>query len=133
MSKFLELKNISKTFEENKKLQVIKNLSYNFNKGKPTWLKDSWLINLETMEVNEIKSKETPSARYSASLITTKNSVSILFGGNDGGLRYQSNQEMKNIQRSKNWMVSYVNVRSLHCHLEDVLKDNYLLLSLIHI
>ena len=34
MSKFLELKNISKTFEENKKLQVIKNLSYNFNKGK---------------------------------------------------------------------------------------------------
>ena len=69
---------------------------YNYNKGKPTWLKDSWLINLETMEVNEIKSKETPSARYSASLITTKNSVSILFGGNDGGLRYQSNQEMKN-------------------------------------
>ena len=34
MSKFLELKNISKTFETNKKLQVIKNLSYNFHKGK---------------------------------------------------------------------------------------------------
>ena len=34
MSKFLELKNISKTFETSKKLKVIKNLSYNFKKGK---------------------------------------------------------------------------------------------------
>ena len=34
MSKFLELNNISKTFETNQKLRVIKNLSYNFNKGK---------------------------------------------------------------------------------------------------
>ncbi len=34
MSKFLELKNISKTFEISKKLKVIKNLSYNFKKGK---------------------------------------------------------------------------------------------------
>ena len=31
MSKFLELNNISKTFETNQKLRVIKNLSYNFN------------------------------------------------------------------------------------------------------
>ena len=34
MSKFLKLNNISKTFETNQKLRVIKNLSYNFNKGK---------------------------------------------------------------------------------------------------
>ncbi len=34
MSKFLELNNISKTFETSKKLKVIKNLSYNFKKGK---------------------------------------------------------------------------------------------------
>ena len=34
MSKFLELNNISKTFETNQKIRVIKNLSYNFNKGK---------------------------------------------------------------------------------------------------
>ena len=34
MSKFLELNNISKTFERSKKIKVIKNLSYNFNKGK---------------------------------------------------------------------------------------------------
>ncbi len=52
MSKFLELKNISKTFEENKKLQVIKNLSYNFNKGKiyslmgPSGSGKSTLLNL---------------------------------------------------------------------------------------
>ena len=34
MSKFLELNNISKTFKTSKKLKVIKNLSYNFKKGK---------------------------------------------------------------------------------------------------
>ena len=34
MSKFLELNNISKTFETSKKLKVLKNLSYNFKKGK---------------------------------------------------------------------------------------------------
>ena len=52
MSKFLELKNISKTFEKNKKLQVIKNLSYNFHKGKvysimgPSGSGKSTLLNL---------------------------------------------------------------------------------------
>ncbi len=52
MSKFLELKNISKTFETNKKLKVIKNLSYNFNKGKiyslmgPSGSGKSTLLNL---------------------------------------------------------------------------------------
>ena len=34
MSKFLKLNSISKTFETSKKLKVIKNLSYNFKKGK---------------------------------------------------------------------------------------------------
>jgi ABC-type lipoprotein export system ATPase subunit len=52
MSKFLELKNISKTFETNKKLRVIKNLSYNFHKGKiyslmgPSGSGKSTLLNL---------------------------------------------------------------------------------------
>ena len=52
MSKFLELKNISKTFETNKKLQVIKSLSYNFNKGRiyslmgPSGSGKSTLLNL---------------------------------------------------------------------------------------
>ena len=52
MSKFLELKNISKTFETNKKLQIIKNLSYNFHKGKiyslmgPSGSGKSTLLNL---------------------------------------------------------------------------------------
>ena len=52
MNKFLELKNISKTFETDKKLQVIKNLSYNFHKGKiyslmgPSGSGKSTLLNL---------------------------------------------------------------------------------------
>jgi len=34
MNNFLELKNISKHFNIDKKIKVLKNLSYNFNKGK---------------------------------------------------------------------------------------------------
>ena len=52
MNKFLKLNNISKTFETSKKLKVIKNLSYTFNKGKiyslmgPSGSGKSTLLNL---------------------------------------------------------------------------------------
>ena len=52
MSKFLILNNITKTFETSKKLKVIKNLSYTFNKGKiyslmgPSGSGKSTLLNL---------------------------------------------------------------------------------------
>jgi len=52
MTKFLELNNISKTFETSKKLKVIKNLSYSFKKGKiyslmgPSGSGKSTLLNL---------------------------------------------------------------------------------------
>ena len=52
MSEPLKLKNISKTFETSKKLKVIKNLSYNFSKGKiyslmgPSGSGKSTLLNL---------------------------------------------------------------------------------------
>ena len=34
MNNYLEIKNISKTFNTSKKLRVLKNLSFNFSKGK---------------------------------------------------------------------------------------------------
>ena len=52
MNNLLELKNISKTFDTNKKLRVLKNLSYNFKKGKtyslmgPSGSGKSTLLNL---------------------------------------------------------------------------------------
>ena len=52
MNKFLKLTNISKTFKASKKLKVIKNLSYTFNKGKiyslmgPSGSGKSTLLNL---------------------------------------------------------------------------------------
>ena len=52
MSNFLELKNISKTFNNSKKLKVLKNLSYKFKKGKtysimgPSGSGKSTLLNL---------------------------------------------------------------------------------------
>ena len=52
MNNFLELRNISKTFKNSKKLKVLKNLSYNFKKGKtyslmgPSGSGKSTLLNL---------------------------------------------------------------------------------------
>ena len=52
MNSFLELKNISKHFNIDKKIKVLKNLSYNFNKGKmysligPSGSGKSTLLNL---------------------------------------------------------------------------------------
>jgi len=52
MNKFLQLKNISKNFNTEKKIKVLKNLSYDFNKGKiyalmgPSGSGKSTLLNL---------------------------------------------------------------------------------------
>ena len=52
MSKFLQLKNISKNFNIEKKIKVLKNLSYDFHKGKvysligPSGSGKSTLLNL---------------------------------------------------------------------------------------
>ena len=52
MNSFLQLKNISKYFNTEKKVKVLKNLSYNFNKGKmyaligPSGSGKSTLLNL---------------------------------------------------------------------------------------
>ncbi len=52
MNSYLELKNISKSFKTEKKIKVLKNLSYHFNKGKvyslmgPSGSGKSTLLNL---------------------------------------------------------------------------------------
>ena len=52
MNNFLQLKNISKSFKSEKKIKVLKNLSYNFSKGKvyslmgPSGSGKSTLLNL---------------------------------------------------------------------------------------
>eukprot|EP00944_MAST-04C_sp_MAST-4C-sp1_P013180 g13180.t1 len=66
---------------------------YNHANGKATWLNDLWEINLKTMEFREVHNENSPVARYSASLTPTKSSVAMLFGGNDGGLRFQAGRK----------------------------------------
>ena len=52
MSNFVKLTNVSKTFEEQKKVNVLKKISYNFKKGKiyslmgPSGSGKSTLLNL---------------------------------------------------------------------------------------
>ena len=86
MSKFLELNNISKTFETSKKLKVIKNLSYTFNKGKiyslmgPSGSGKSTLLNL-------------------ISLIDNPSNGSIKF--NDNEINYTENEEKDKFRAKK--------------------------------
>ena len=91
MNKFLKLNNISKTFETSKKLKVIKNLSYNFSKGKiyslmgPSGSGKSTMLNL-------------------ISLIDHPSNGSILI--NSSKINYLD-QEQNDIFRSKNIGIVY--------------------------
>ena len=94
MSKFLELKNISKTFKENKKLHVIKNLSYNFNKGKiyslmgPSGSGKSTLLNL----ISLIDRPSSGVIKFNNQMINfDKKNKNDLFRAKNIGIIYQQN------------------------------------------
>ena len=100
MSKYLELKNISKSFETEKKIKVLKGLSQNFEKGKiyslmgPSGSGKSTLLNL-------------------ISLIDRPSSGQIMF--NENQINF-NNTEENDIFRSKKigivYPVSYTHLRA---------------------
>ena len=91
MSKYLELKNISKSFESEKKIKVLKGLSQNFEKGKvyslmgPSGSGKSTLLNL-------------------ISLIDRPSSGQIMFNQNQINF---NNKEENDIFRSKKIGIVY--------------------------
>ena len=94
MNNFLKLKNISKHFNTEKKIKVLKNLSYNFNKGKmyaligPSGSGKSTLLNL----ISLIDRPSHGSIKFNEDIVNfTNNKKNDIFRAKNIGIVYQQN------------------------------------------
>jgi ABC-type lipoprotein export system ATPase subunit len=94
MNNFLTLKNISKQFNTEKKIKVLKNLSYNFNKGKtyslmgPSGSGKSTLLNL----ISLIDRPTLGSIKFNNNSVNfTDNKKNDIFRSEKIGIIYQQN------------------------------------------
>ena len=94
MNKYLQLKNISKNFNIDKKIKVLKNLSYDFHKGKvyalmgPSGSGKSTLLNL----ISLIDRPSLGSVKFSNNQINFNNkNKNDIFRANNIGIVYQQN------------------------------------------
>jgi ABC-type lipoprotein export system ATPase subunit len=94
MNSFLQLKNISKHFNTDKKIKVLKNLSYNFNKGKmyalmgPSGSGKSTLLNL----ISLIDRPTIGSIQFNENIVNFENNKkNDLFRAKNIGIVYQQN------------------------------------------
>ena len=94
MNSFLQLKNISKHFNTDKKIKVLKNLSYNFNKGKmyalmgPSGSGKSTLLNL----ISLIDRPSLGSIKFNENIANfDNNKKNDLFRAKNIGIVYQQN------------------------------------------
>jgi len=94
MNSFLQLTNISKHFNTDKKIKVLKNLSYNFNKGKmyalmgPSGSGKSTLLNL----ISLIDRPSVGSIQFNENTVNfNNNKKNDLFRAKNIGIVYQQN------------------------------------------
>ena len=94
MNSFLQIKNISKHFNTDKKIKVLKNLSYNFNKGKmyalmgPSGSGKSTLLNL----ISLIDRPSLGSIQFNENIVNfDNNKKNDLFRAKNIGIVYQQN------------------------------------------
>jgi len=94
MNSFLQLKNISKHFNTDKKIKVLKNLSYDFNKGKmyalmgPSGSGKSTLLNL----ISLIDRPSVGSIQFDKNIVNFgNNKKNDLFRAKNIGIVYQQN------------------------------------------
>ena len=115
MNNFLTLKNISKHFNTEKKIKVLKNLSYNFNKGKtyslmgPSGSGRSTLLNLISLidrpTLGSIKFNDNP-------VNFTDNKKNDIFRSEKIGIIYQQNNLLPDFTALENVYLANLSINN---------------------
>ena len=133
MSNFLELKNISKHFNTEKKIKVLKNLSYNFKKGKmyalmgPSGSGKSTLLNL----ISLIDRPTIGSIKFDDDLVNfSNNKKNDIFRAKNIGIVYQQNNLLSDFTSLENVYLANLSINndkdSARTKAIDLLKKNIL-------
>jgi ABC-type lipoprotein export system ATPase subunit len=115
MNSFLKLKNISKYFNTEKKVKVLKNLSYNFNKGKmyaligPSGSGKSTLLNL----ISLIDRPSHGSIKFNEDIVNFKNNKkNDIFRAKNIGIVYQQNNLLTDFTALENVYLASLSVNN---------------------
>ena len=115
MSNFLELKNISKHFNTEKKIKVLKNLSYNFKKGKmyalmgPSGSGKSTLLNL----ISLIDRPSIGSIKFNDDLVNfSNNKKNDIFRAKNIGIVYQQNNLLSDFTALENVYLANLSINN---------------------
>ena len=115
MNNFLELKNISKHFNIDKKIKVLKNLSYNFNKGKmyslmgPSGSGKSTLLNL----ISLIDRPSLGSIKFNDKLVNfSNNKNNDIFRAKNIGIVYQQNNLLSDFTALENVYLANLSINN---------------------
>ena len=115
MNNFLKLKNISKHFNTEKKIKVLKNLSYNFDKGKiyalmgPSGSGKSTLLNL----ISLIDRPTLGSIKFNDDLVNfTNNKKNDFFRAKNIGIIYQQNNLLSDFTALENVYLANLSINN---------------------
>jgi ABC-type lipoprotein export system ATPase subunit len=115
MNNFLELKNISKHFNTEKKIKVLKNLSYNFKKGKmyalmgPSGSGKSTLLNL----ISLIDRPTIGSIKFNDDLVNfSNNKKNDIFRAKNIGIVYQQNNLLSDFTALENVYLANLSINN---------------------
>ena len=115
MNNFLTLKNISKHFNTEKKIKVLKNLSYNFDKGKtyslmgPSGSGKSTLLNL----ISLIDRPTLGSIKFNNNLVNfTDNKKNDIFRSEKIGIIYQQNNLLPDFTALENVYLANLSINN---------------------
>ena len=115
MNNFLELKNISKHFNIDEKIKVLKNLSYNFNKGKmyslmgPSGSGKSTLLNL----ISLIDRPSLGSIKFNDKLVNfSNNKNNDIFRAKNIGIVYQQNNLLADFTALENVYLANLSINN---------------------
>ena len=115
MNNFLKLKNISKQFNTEKKIKVLKNLSYNFKKGKmyalmgPSGSGKSTLLNL----ISLIDRPTLGSIKFDDDLVNfLNNKKNDIFRAKNIGIVYQQNNLLSDFTALENVYLANLSIKN---------------------